>query len=430
MLGCESAAAARASRSKRERSALGASVLTATRRPSSSSSASQTELIGPRPSVSCRRYRPAIRSPAMRAIIVKSAWTTCRESMKRSTRCSRACSRSPPRRSRSLPLPAACWRRTRAPWSTCRRSPARRWTAMRCARRTRPAGCPSAASRPPARRSDALQSAGEAVVISTGAVVPEGADAVVPVEVTEREGDVVRVEAVSAGAHVRPRGGDARSGETIGSAGQLLGPTQVGALAAVGLASVVCARRPQVAVLATGSELRAPGETLGPGEIYESNTALIAAQVAVGRRRAGRARPGRRRRRRNARGARPRARVGRADHLGRRLGRPARPRPPRVAGARRGRGVLARRRQARQADRVRDARNDARLRPAGEPRLVARRLRALRAPRAARAAGCGPAAAGVSAGPRRGRPAAERRAGRAGAGARSRRAGGRRARAA
>ena len=110
-------------------------------------------------------------------------------------------------------------------------------------------------------------------------MVPEGADAVVPVEVTEREGDVVRVDAVNAGAHVRPRGGDARSGETIGSAGQLLGPTQVGALAAVGLASVVCARRPQVAVLATGSELRAPGETLGPGEIYESNSALIAAQV-------------------------------------------------------------------------------------------------------------------------------------------------------
>jgi molybdopterin molybdotransferase len=138
-----------------------------------------------------------------------------------------------------------------------------------------PVGGQSAAGSPLGR----AQRAGEAVLISTGAVVPDGADAVVPVEDTERDGDVVRVEAVSAGAHVRPRGGDARSGEPIGAPGQLLGPTQVGALAAVGLASVACARRPRVAVLATGSELRAPGETLGPGEIYESNTALIAAQV-------------------------------------------------------------------------------------------------------------------------------------------------------
>ena len=138
-----------------------------------------------------------------------------------------------------------------------------------------PVGGQSAAGSPLGRP---LQS-GEAVVISTGAVVPEGADAVVPVERSERDGDVVQLEQVAAGAHVRARGGDARSGETIGGSGQVLGATQVGALAAVGLATVVCARRPRVAVLATGSELRAPGETLGPGEIYESNTTLIAAQV-------------------------------------------------------------------------------------------------------------------------------------------------------
>jgi molybdopterin molybdotransferase len=138
-----------------------------------------------------------------------------------------------------------------------------------------PVGGQSAAGSPLGRT---LQ-AGEAVVISTGAVVPEGADAVVPVERSERDGDVVQLGQVAAGAHVRPRGGDARSGETIGAAGQVLGPTQVGALAAVGLATVVCTRRPRVAVLATGSELRAPGQALGPGEIYESNTTLIAAQV-------------------------------------------------------------------------------------------------------------------------------------------------------
>ena len=120
---------------------------------------------------------------------------------------------------------------------------------------------------------------GDAVVISTGAVVPSGADAVVPIELAERDEDVARVAEVSAGAHVRPRGGDARGGEVIGTAGQVLRPTQLGALAAVGLGTVVCARRPRVAVLATGSELRAPGGPLGPGEIYESNTTLIAAQV-------------------------------------------------------------------------------------------------------------------------------------------------------
>jgi molybdopterin molybdotransferase len=121
---------------------------------------------------------------------------------------------------------------------------------------------------------------GEAVAISTGAVVPDGADAVVPVEQAEREGDSVRVEAARPAAHIRRRGGDVRAGEVVGESGMLLGPAQVGALAAAGVASVRCARRPVVAVLATGTELRRPGERLGPGAIYESNTTSIAAQVA------------------------------------------------------------------------------------------------------------------------------------------------------
>jgi molybdopterin molybdotransferase len=62
-------------------------------------------------------------------------------------------------------------------------------------------------------------------------------------------------------------------------AGTDLGPAQVGALAAAGVVSVRCGRRPRVALLATGSELRPPGETLGPGQIYESNTPMLAAQV-------------------------------------------------------------------------------------------------------------------------------------------------------
>jgi molybdopterin molybdotransferase len=131
----------------------------------------------------------------------------------------------------------------------------------------------SAAGKPESRRLEA----GEAIVISTGAVVPDGADAVVPVERTSGE---VEVEVVSPGENVRPRGGDARTGDVIVESGDVLRPAQLGALAAAGIATVRCARRPRVSVLATGSELRAPGETLAPGEIYESNTVLLAAQLA------------------------------------------------------------------------------------------------------------------------------------------------------
>jgi molybdopterin molybdotransferase len=130
----------------------------------------------------------------------------------------------------------------------------------------------SAAGKPEAR----TLGVGEAIVISTGAVVPAGADAVVPVERTSGN---VEVEAVRAGDNVRPRGGDARAGDVVVRAGDVLRPAQLGALAAAGVAAVRCARRPRVIVLATGSELRAPGEPLAPGEIYESNTVLLAAQL-------------------------------------------------------------------------------------------------------------------------------------------------------
>lgn len=118
--------------------------------------------------------------------------------------------------------------------------------------------------------------AGEAIVISTGAVVPAGADAVVPVERTS--GDV-EVEGVAPGENIRPRGGDARTGDVVVEPGDVLRPAQLGALAAAGVATLRCTRRPRVAVLATGTELRAPGEPLAFGEIYESNTVLLAAQL-------------------------------------------------------------------------------------------------------------------------------------------------------
>jgi molybdopterin molybdotransferase len=122
-------------------------------------------------------------------------------------------------------------------------------------------------------------SAGEAIGISTGAEVPRAADAVVPVELVREEGELIEAGAVVVGAHIRRRGGDVSSGELVVAAGVRLGAPEVGALAAAGVAEVVCGRRPTVAVLATGSELRAPGEPLAPGEIYESNSTLLAAQL-------------------------------------------------------------------------------------------------------------------------------------------------------
>jgi molybdopterin molybdotransferase len=122
---------------------------------------------------------------------------------------------------------------------------------------------------------------GEAMGIATGGVVPQGADAVVPIERVVEHDNVLEVpNPVEPGANVRPRAGDVRAGEAILPAGVRLGPVQVGALAAAGVAQAACSRRPRVAVLTTGTELRAPGEPLGPGEIYESNGAILAAQLA------------------------------------------------------------------------------------------------------------------------------------------------------
>jgi molybdopterin molybdotransferase len=118
------------------------------------------------------------------------------------------------------------------------------------------------------------------MAISTGGVVPEGADAVIPIEyVDEHDNRITSTEAVAEGDNVRRRGGDVAVGESVVDAGVRLGPSQVGALAATGVARVRCVRRPRAAVLATGTELRAPGEALGPGEIYESNSLILAAQL-------------------------------------------------------------------------------------------------------------------------------------------------------
>jgi molybdopterin molybdotransferase len=129
---------------------------------------------------------------------------------------------------------------------------------------------------------DRALDAGAAMAISTGGSVPEGADAVIPLELVEDSGDSIEIrEAVASGANVRERGSDVRTGDTVLEPGIRLGPAQVGALAAAGVHEVQCAKRPRIGILVTGSELRPPGAELGPGEIYESNGFLLATALQL-----------------------------------------------------------------------------------------------------------------------------------------------------
>jgi molybdopterin molybdotransferase len=124
--------------------------------------------------------------------------------------------------------------------------------------------------------------AGKAIAISTGAMLPADADAVVRVEDIERRGDRVLVEArVVAGSNVRRAGEDIAAGETVLHRGARIGPAQLGVLASVGRDRVRCHRRPRVAVLTSGDELRMPGELLAAGEVRNSNSFSVPALATL-----------------------------------------------------------------------------------------------------------------------------------------------------
>ena len=134
---------------------------------------------------------------------------------------------------------------------------------------------------------------GEAIWISTGAMVPEGADAVLPVEDTSEAGGgvpptgdpggeeryVLPGRPARQGENIRRAGEDVKAGEVLIPAGQQLHAAEVAILAAAGVAEVECARSPRVAILGSGDELIPPGEPLGPGQIHDSNTYALTALV-------------------------------------------------------------------------------------------------------------------------------------------------------
>jgi molybdopterin molybdotransferase len=120
---------------------------------------------------------------------------------------------------------------------------------------------------------------GMAVRISTGAALPDGADAVVMQEDARRDGDVIEVSQAVPGQHVRPRAMDFAAGTSLLEAGRRLDGVPLALAAAMGMASLPVARRPRVAILSGGDELAEPGAAPGPFQIFDSGTYGLAALI-------------------------------------------------------------------------------------------------------------------------------------------------------
>jgi molybdopterin molybdotransferase len=132
----------------------------------------------------------------------------------------------------------------------------------------------------PARPFAGTVAPGQAVRIMTGAPLPDGADAVLPVEVAQEEAGALRVaEAVSPGRHVGRRGEDIAPGRAVLFAGRVLRPQDLGLLASLGMATVSVVRRPRVALLVTGDELLPVGSRPEGYRIVDSNSVMLAALV-------------------------------------------------------------------------------------------------------------------------------------------------------
>ncbi len=123
--------------------------------------------------------------------------------------------------------------------------------------------------------------AGTAVEIATGAPMPQGADAVVMVEETEKAGDDVREQTpVYPRQNVGRQGADIVVGQTVIASGDVLNPSRIGALAALGVADVEVFAKPTVAILSTGNEIADPGQELKPGQIYDINKFTLSTIIA------------------------------------------------------------------------------------------------------------------------------------------------------
>ena len=144
-----------------------------------------------------------------------------------------------------------------------------------------PLSCACVGEARPGRRCEIVVGPGEAVQITTGSALPPGADTVVKVESTRREGDSVAVfEATPPGRHVGHRGEDVAAGTIVLEAGRVLRPQDLGVLSAVAARTIAVIRRPRVAVIVTGDELLPPGAPAEEDRLADMNSVMLAPLIA------------------------------------------------------------------------------------------------------------------------------------------------------